>query len=111
SFLATHPQLTLTGLGLGTSLTGGAVSRQALMGAAQGGGPTLRVVTNLTQEIQDGRSLSTAAGEGAQALANAAREGGRTFASEVPTALIEKLEEAKLLQVSQTSMEGVTAKE
>ncbi len=92
---------------------GGAATAEGLRRAAAGGGPTERVVTNLTQAPQEGRALSAAGGQGAQALANAARSGAgvRTFAANIPKALMSGLQQARLLEVRTTMMNGVTATE
>jgi hypothetical protein len=90
------------------TLTGlyGTVTREALEAAANSGGPTVRLVTNLTQAPAAGRALSAAAGQGAEALANAAREGGTTFVANVPKALIDQLKNAGLAFSPTTSMGG-----
>ena len=74
-------------------------------------GPTVEMITNLTQAPQAGRRLSAAAGEGAQALAAAAREGGKLFRAQIPKSLLEKLERAGLVRVSTTLTSGAVAKE
>lgn len=70
-------------------------------------------MTNLTRAPQEGRALSAATGEGAQALANAARSGDgvRTFAANIPKALLSGLQQAGLLEIRRTQMNGVTATE
>jgi RHS repeat-associated protein len=92
---------------------GAAATAEGLRRAAEGGGPTTTVVTNLTRAPAEGRALSAAVGEGAQALASAARsgEGVKTFAAQIPQALIKGLEAAKLLSISTTQMNGVQATE
>jgi RHS repeat-associated protein len=72
--------------------------------ATTSGGPTVRVVTNLTQFPREGRGLSVAVGENAQALANAFRSGNgvRTFSADLPTALIRELQKARLLETRST---------
>jgi hypothetical protein len=95
------------------TLTGlyGTVTREALEAAANSGGPTVRLVTNLTQAPAAGRALSAAAGQGAEALANAAREGGTTFVANVPKALIDQMTRAGLVETSTTNMAGAVAQE
>jgi RHS repeat-associated protein len=92
---------------------GAAATHQSLQRAAQGGGPTVQVVTNLTQSPAANRGLSAAVGEGAQALANAARSGPgvRTFVANIPQALIKGLQQARLLEVRRVTMNGVTGTE
>jgi hypothetical protein len=58
-----------------------------------------------------GRALSVATGEGAEALANAARAGGQVYRANIPIALIKTLEKAGLVRESVTQMGGVTARE
>ncbi|HSP17251.1 MAG TPA: RHS repeat-associated core domain-containing protein [Thermoanaerobaculia bacterium] len=108
SFLARQFGLLQLARAIGIEATAG-ISTATLTRLAQSGGPTVELVTNLTQAPQAGRGLSAAAGEGAQALANAARsgEGVKTFAGQVPQALLKALEQAKLLTVSVTEMKGV----
>lgn len=91
--------------------TRGAVSREALREAAAGGGPTTRVATRLTQPPQVGRDLSAATGEGAEALANAARNTGQVYTAEIPNRLLVLIEDAGLLTRSTTMMGNVTAQE
>ncbi|HLG96100.1 MAG TPA: RHS repeat-associated core domain-containing protein [Bryobacteraceae bacterium] len=95
------------------TLTGlyGTVTREALEAAANSGGPTVRLVTNLTQAPAAGRALSAAVGQGAEALANAAREGGTTFVANVPKALIDQMTRAGLVETSTTNMGGAVAQE
>lgn len=107
---------TVTSVGAGTGseviqgLYGG-VTRAALATAANSGGETVTVVTNLTSAPAAGQALSTATGEGAEALANAARTGGQTFTGQVPKALLNLLEKAGLAFRTTTSMGGATAQE
>ena len=82
----------------------GSVSRQALQKAMNAPGPTLAVVTRLTQSPQVGSKLSVAVGEGAEALAMQARSGGQLFSAEIPVQLIMQLERAGLVQRSITIM-------
>ena len=106
-------------LGLGARAAGneaisglyGTVTREALEAAANSGGSTVRVVTNLTQAPAAGRALSVAAGDGANALANAAREGGTTYVANIPKALLNQMMDVGLVQGSTTSMGGATAQE
>jgi len=86
----------------------GQVSRSELQAAAKAGGPTIKVLTRQTSAPEAGRALSVAAGEGAEALANAAREGGATYAAAIPRALVAALEKAGLAQIRATTMPGGT---
>lgn len=81
----------ITGLYIG-------VTRQALVAAASIIGPTVTVITNLTGAPAELQPLSTATGEGGEALAAAARSGPGvlTFTGEVPKALMVLLERAGL---------------
>jgi hypothetical protein len=94
---------------------GGGISKAALEAAANGGGETVTVVTNLTQAPQAGRALSVAAGEGAEALAKAAGDlhgGGQVFTAQIPKALIQLMERVQLAQSTITDMgNGVRATE
>jgi hypothetical protein len=54
-------------------------------------GPTVQVVTKLTQFPQASRQLSCAIGENAEALANAARTTGTLFRANIPQELFEAL--------------------
>jgi RHS repeat-associated protein len=78
-------------------LGAGAATAEGLRRAASSGGPTVQLVTNLTQAPAEGRALSASVGQGAQALSNAARsgEGVKTFTAQIPQALIKGLEAAK----------------
>ncbi len=91
--------LTLPG-SLGEMITGlySTVTRQALVAAASIIGPTVTVITNLTRDPSELQALSTATGEGAEALAAAARSGPgvQTFTAEIPKALMVLLERAGL---------------
>jgi len=89
----------------------GTVSREALEAAANSGGQTVRVVTNLTQAPAAGRALSVATGEGAEALTNAAREGGTTYVANIPRALLDQMKNAGLVEGSTTNMGGAVAQE
>jgi RHS repeat-associated protein len=89
----------------------GGVSRAALEAAANGGGETIKVVTSLTQAPASGRGLSVAIGEGAEALAGAARSGGTTYAAQIPKALINLMRGAGLVTESSTQMGGAVATE
>ncbi len=103
----------LTGNPQRSQITGlfGSVSRSTLQQAASSGGPTVSVVTRLTQNPEAGRSLSVATGEGAEALANAARAGGRLFKGEIPKSLLEHLQKAGLVVQTTTVMGGKKATE
>jgi len=74
------------------------------------GGP-VRVVSNLAQAPAAGRALSVAAGQGAEALANGALEGGTMYVANIPKALLDQMTNAGLIQVSTTSMGGAVAQE
>ncbi|MFQ5527298.1 MAG: RHS repeat-associated core domain-containing protein, partial [Thermoanaerobaculia bacterium] len=89
----------------------GTVSRAALESAAQSGGAAVRVVTRLDSAPAAGRALSTATGQGAEALANAARGGGTLFEANIPKALLNQLEEAGLVVERLTELNGVVGKE
>jgi hypothetical protein len=87
---------------------GGAATAERLRRAASGGGSTTTVVTNLTRAPQEGRTLYAASGEGAQAVANAARSGPavRTFVTQIPQALLKGVQHAKLVEVSRLVQQG-----
>jgi hypothetical protein len=68
-------------------------------------------VTNLTQAPAAGRALSVATGEGAEGLANAAREGGTTYVANIPKALLDQMKNAGMVEGSTTTMGGVAAQE
>lgn len=87
------------------------MSAEILEKAARGTGPTTRVVTRLSGPPQAGRALSVAAGEGADALAAAGREGLQAFTGQVPTALLSELEGAGLAVRSTTHQAGAVATE
>jgi RHS repeat-associated protein len=99
--------------GLGKKGAGfaGGVTREAIEAAASDPGPTIQVVTRLTQAPGVGRALSVATGEGAETLANAARTGGQVYRANIPRALIETLKSAGLVRESVTQIGGVTARE
>ena len=82
----------------------GKVSVDALEAAASSSGPTVQIVTKLTQFPQAGRALSVATGEGAEALANAARSTGQLYRANVPQALLQQLERSGLAVRSTTQM-------
>jgi hypothetical protein len=84
----------------------GSLSRSAIQAAAAAGGSTVTVVTRLTSAPEAGRALSTAVGQGAEALTDAARAGGQLYSAQIPKALISVLEGAGLVQRSTTSMGG-----
>lgn len=75
----------------------GAVAREALEAAANSGGSTVHVVTKLTQAPAVGRALSVATGDGATAVANAARQNGQLYAANIPKALIDAMKQAGLV--------------
>lgn len=89
----------------------GMVAREALETASRSGGATTRVVTALTGPPQAGRALSTAVGQGAEALARTAGAGRQAFVADIPNALIMQLEQAGLAIRSTTMMNGVVATE
>jgi hypothetical protein len=91
-------------------LWGVPVSRAALEAAVSGGGETVTVVTNLTSAPAAGKGLSVAVGEGADALAGAARSGRQTLTAEIPKALINLLEKAGLARESVTDMGAAGAR-
>lgn len=74
----------------------GTVSRAALESAARSGGAAVRVVTRLESAPAAGRALSAATGQGAEALANAARGGGKLFEANIPKVLVDELKLAGL---------------
>jgi RHS repeat-associated protein len=88
-----------------------AASRAALEAAANGGGETVTVVTNLTNAPAAGKALSVATGEGAEALAGAARSGGQTYTAQIPKPLITLLERSGLARSSVTDMGAGAAQE
>jgi len=88
----------------------GGVSRAALEAAASGGGETVRLVTTLDSAPAAGRALSTATGEGADALAKAAG-GGTKYVANIPKALVQTMEKAGLVTRSTTSMGSAVATE
>lgn len=96
-----------------TAALGGGITARGLERLAESGGSTVRVLTNQDQALQAGRGFSAAVGEGAEALANAARSGPgvRTFVADLPKALVDGLVRARLLETSQTAMRGVMATE
>lgn len=79
----------------------------AFTDAEAAGGPTTRFVTNLTQQPQAGRALSTAIGDVADALANAARPGVNTYEAHIPNAVINVVRDFSLVWYSNTSMGGL----
>ena len=89
----------------------GQVARQELLNLSAAGGSTTTLLTRLTSAPEAGRALSTAAGEGATALTNAARAGGTLYQASIPNALLQALEKAGLAVRSTTMMNGVKAVE
>ena len=75
----------------------GTVTRSALEAAAADAGPTVEVFTTQTGALEAGRSLFLAAGEGAEAMAGAARP-GVMYVGRIPKALIETLRSGQLLE-------------
>jgi RHS repeat-associated protein len=100
--------LGLLGPKVGQMIAGpyGEVSRRELDVAASAGGPTISVLTRQASAPEAGRGLSVAAGEGAQALTDLARSGGKLFSAEIPQALLKALEKAGLVVQSTTQMKG-----
>jgi len=88
----------------------GQVSRASLEAAANSGGETIRVVCTLDGAPAAGRALSTATGQGADALANAAG-GGTKYVANIPRALVQTMEKAGLVTRSTTSMGSAVATE
>ena len=84
----------------------GQVSRSELEAAAKASGPTISVVTRQNSAPEAGRALSVAAGEGAEALTRAARDGGATYGAAIPRALVSTMEKAGLAQARTTTMPG-----
>ena len=82
----------------------------ALSAAASGGGPTVRVFTNLDSAPAVGRGLSVALGESASNLAGAARS-GRLFQADIPSALLTRLRLEGLAQSITVQMGGVVGQE
>ena len=89
----------------------GTISRAALQAAADSGGETVTVVTRLTQAPVAGRALSTAVGDGAEALASAAREGGTTYTAQIPKKFVDLAVNKGLARESTTSMGGTVGRE
>jgi RHS repeat-associated protein len=89
----------------------GTTSVATLQSLAASGGSTEVVVTNLTQAPAAGQALSVATGQGAEALAAAARAGGQLFRAEIPKALIREMERVGLVERITTSMGGATGTE
>jgi hypothetical protein len=95
-----------------TSLTfANGVTRATLEAATNDAGPTVQVFTRLTQAPAPGRALSVAVGDGAEALAGAARSGGQTYTARIPKALIETMKRAGLVEESVTQMGSARAVE
>jgi hypothetical protein len=89
----------------------GRLSQAQLDAAMRPGQETAGMVTRLTSAPEAGRALSAAAGEGATALANAARGGGTLFSAQIPRTLVNELYNMGLVRISQTMMNGVKAVE
>jgi RHS repeat-associated protein len=89
----------------------GAIARGDLDRAMNAGGQTIELVTKLTQSPAPGRSLSAAAGEGAQALAAASRAAGNLYMARIPEHAIKMLERAGLVTIQRTMMNGVRGME
>jgi RHS repeat-associated protein len=114
------PALASAEIPLGVAATGtgqviagpyGEVTREALERAASSAGSTVGVVTRLTSAPQAGRALSAAGGQGAEALANAARSGGSLFSAQIPSALLKELQGAGLVEMKTALMNGVVSTE
>jgi hypothetical protein len=89
----------------------GQTTRGDLEAAARSGGPTITVRTSLTDTPKAGRGLSTASGEGAEALARRAQPTGNIYVAQIPRALVEKLKDLGLATESTTAMGDITATE
>jgi hypothetical protein len=89
----------------------GSVPRAALQAAMKSAGSTITVTTRLTARPQIGKALSVAVGDGASALAGAARVVGKTYTAKIPKALIVQLERIGLTTLKTTRMGNVVAKE
>ncbi|HEY0875848.1 MAG TPA: hypothetical protein VGD94_20400 [Vicinamibacterales bacterium] len=85
----------------------GQISRRELEAALTGGGATIELATKLTQSPAAGRALSAAGGAGAQALAASARANGALYIARIPADAIRLLENAGLLTIRHTMMNGV----
>jgi hypothetical protein len=104
----------LTGIGLGSLLVSGpsgVALRSTLERAAAAGGPTIQALTRLTQAPQVGRALSTAVGQNANALAQAARAEGQLFSAQIPQALVSELSSIGLATQRVTQMGNVVGSE
>ena len=82
----------------------GTISSAVLQKALLAGGPTVTMITRLTQSPQAGRALSAASGQTAQALSKAARVGGSLFRAKVPKGLLVQLESVGLVRRTTTLM-------
>ncbi|MGE0117815.1 MAG: hypothetical protein AB7S71_00630 [Dongiaceae bacterium] len=90
----------------------GKVAEKVLLDALAAPGPTIRVVTRLTQKPVAGRALSVAFGDNAEMLAQAARGVGQIYIAEIPKALIMHLQRIGLASAPiTTSMGGVVGSE
>jgi hypothetical protein len=116
----TAPALVKASLGLGLlttseatiTVTLGTVSQTELDRAMNAGGRTIEFVTKLTQAPTAGRAFSTAAGEGAQAVAAGARGIGNLYSAQIPEQAVRMLEQAGLVFVRTTMMpNGAVGKE
>ncbi len=103
-------QLALATVGVGLAPKAQTLQEQ-MARAVQAGGSATTVFTNLTQSPQAGRALSVATGEGAQALAAAARQSGMLFRADIPNAMIRTLESNQLVIRSTTQMGDAIATE
>jgi hypothetical protein len=86
------------------------VTRSTLEALASGGGDIVRVVTSLDSAPVAGQALSTAIGDGADALA-AQAGGSTTYVANIPTSLVHAMESAGLAARSTTTMGDVTGTE
>jgi hypothetical protein len=81
-----------------------------LEAAADSGGSTIHVITDLAQAPKAGMALSTSAGEGAGALSGQA-SGGLRFTADIPKALVDLMKSKGLAVESRTMMGGVSGTE
>jgi len=98
----------LMGPPIGQMIAGnyGQVARSELETAAKASGPTIEVLTRQTSAPQAGRALSVAAGEGAEAVTNAARSGATLYGAAIPKALMEVMKKAGLVEAKTVAMKG-----
>lgn len=82
----------------------------AIRAVASGGGPTVRVFTNLDSAPALGRGLSVALGDSAAGITGAARS-GRLFQADIPSALLTRLRLEGLARDINVQMGGVVGQE